>query len=225
VCQANPRHLGDPSARDNISGARACHPPCIGRDGREQIAPNKVGCIRQSSTTSRFGSCDAGSDMKLDLMVMAAPLRTIQQLARDASQAGFDGLVVTESGRTAYLSCAAAALASDLDLATGIAVAFPRSPMVTASVAWELAEATSGHEPAQNRRIWSRNEVGLTTFLDALNRRSVTPQWPMAISDCQAPRCLWLASGARKHPAGCISIRPRNLLTWAGPVGTFSTVA
>jgi probable F420-dependent oxidoreductase len=82
--------------------------------------------------------------VKLDLMVTAAPLRTIQQLARDAAAAGFDGLVVTESGRTAYLSCAAAALAADLDLATGIAVAFPRSPMVTASIAWELAEATSG---------------------------------------------------------------------------------
>jgi len=82
--------------------------------------------------------------MKLDLMVTAGPLRSIQQLARDASQAGFDGLVMTESGRTAYLSCAAAALVSDLHLATGIAVAFPRSPMVTASVAWELAEATSG---------------------------------------------------------------------------------
>lgn len=82
--------------------------------------------------------------MKLDLMVTPGPLRTIQQLARDASAAGFDGLVVTESGRTGYLSCAAAALAADLDLATGIAVAFPRSPMVTAAVAWELAEATSG---------------------------------------------------------------------------------
>jgi probable F420-dependent oxidoreductase len=82
--------------------------------------------------------------MKLDMMVTAAKLQTIQQLARDASDSGFDGLVVTESGRTAYLSCAAAALAADLDLATGIAVAFARSPMVTASIAWELAEATGG---------------------------------------------------------------------------------
>ena len=31
-----------------------------------------------------------------------------------------------------------------LHLATGIAVAFPRSPMVTAQTAWELAEATDG---------------------------------------------------------------------------------
>jgi probable F420-dependent oxidoreductase len=82
--------------------------------------------------------------MKLDVMAPAAPLRAVQQLARDAASAGFDGLVVTESGRTAYLSCAAAALAADLDLATGIAVAFPRSPMITASIAWELAEMTGG---------------------------------------------------------------------------------
>jgi probable F420-dependent oxidoreductase len=34
--------------------------------------------------------------------------------------------------------------APGLDIGTGIAVAFPRSPMVTAGVAWELAEATEG---------------------------------------------------------------------------------
>jgi probable F420-dependent oxidoreductase len=80
----------------------------------------------------------------VDVMTGGLPLRRTQELARDAERAGYDGLVITESGRTAYLACAAAALASDLDLATGIAVAFPRSPMVTAQVAWELAEATEG---------------------------------------------------------------------------------
>ncbi|HEX5366221.1 MAG TPA: TIGR03617 family F420-dependent LLM class oxidoreductase [Acidimicrobiales bacterium] len=82
--------------------------------------------------------------MKLDLMTGGLPLRTVQQLARQARDAGFAGLVVTEGGRTAYLSCAAAALAADIDILTGIAVAFPRSPMVTAEVAWELADASGG---------------------------------------------------------------------------------
>jgi probable F420-dependent oxidoreductase len=82
--------------------------------------------------------------MRLDLMTGGLPLRRMQDLARDASAAGFDGLVVTESGRTAYLPCAAAALAADIDLLTGVAVAFPRSPMVTAAAAWELAEASGG---------------------------------------------------------------------------------
>lgn len=82
--------------------------------------------------------------MKVDLMVTGTPPRVVQKLAADAATAGFDGLVITEAGRTAYLACAAAALAADLDIATGIAVAFPRSPMVTAQVAWELAELTGG---------------------------------------------------------------------------------
>src|SRR6476469_6286069 len=77
---------------------------------------------------------------------MATPssLRNMQDLARDAAAAGFSGLVITEAGRTAYLSCAAAALAADIDVLTGVAVAFPRSPMVTAQIAWELADASGG---------------------------------------------------------------------------------
>src|SRR3954452_1826794 len=82
--------------------------------------------------------------MKLDVMATPSSLRSMQELARDAAAAGFSGLVLTEAGRTAFLSCAAAALAADLDLLTGVAVAFPRSPMVTASTAWELADASGG---------------------------------------------------------------------------------
>lgn len=77
-------------------------------------------------------------------MVTGQSLHAVQELARDAEQAGFDGLVVTEAGRSAYLSCAAAALAGELHIGTGVAVAFARSPMVTAQVAWELAETTGG---------------------------------------------------------------------------------
>ena len=77
--------------------------------------------------------------MKVDVMTTPSSLRSMQELASDAAGAGFSGLVLTEAGRTAYLSCAAAALAADIDLLTGVAVAFPRSPMVTASIAWELA--------------------------------------------------------------------------------------
>jgi probable F420-dependent oxidoreductase len=82
--------------------------------------------------------------MHFDLMTTPMPVRRMQELARDAAAAGFSGLVVTEAGRTAYLSCVAAALAAEIDILTGVAVAFPRSPMVTAQVAWELAEATGG---------------------------------------------------------------------------------
>jgi probable F420-dependent oxidoreductase len=83
--------------------------------------------------------------MKVHVMTGGTPLREFGTLARDAATAGFAGLVITESGRTAYLSAAVAAVEDvDLDLATGVAVAFPRSPMVTAATAWELAQASGG---------------------------------------------------------------------------------
>lgn len=83
--------------------------------------------------------------MQLDAMAMGLPLRDAQRYAAEIEAAGFDGLWFTEGGRTAYLGAGAAALATErLTIGTGIAVAFPRSPMITASVAWELAEATGG---------------------------------------------------------------------------------
>jgi len=77
-------------------------------------------------------------------MLPAQPLRQAADLGRRAAESGLSGLVVTEAGRTAYLTCGALAVAADIDIMTGIAVAFPRSPMVTAVVAWELAEASRG---------------------------------------------------------------------------------
>ncbi|HVT42642.1 MAG TPA: LLM class flavin-dependent oxidoreductase, partial [Acidimicrobiales bacterium] len=82
--------------------------------------------------------------LAFDAMVSARPLREAGELARHAADAGLSGLVVTEAGRTAYLTCGAFAASAEIDILTGIAVAFPRSPMVTAATAWELAEASGG---------------------------------------------------------------------------------
>ena len=83
--------------------------------------------------------------MHVDVMLTPQPLQRMDGTARALEQAGFDGILFTEAGRTAYLSAAvAAAAAPGLELSTGVAVAFPRSPMVTAQVAWELQEATGG---------------------------------------------------------------------------------
>ncbi len=72
-------------------------------------------------------------------------LADMARLAAEWEQLGFTGITLTETGRTAYLSAAVAAVAApSLSLTTGIAVAFPRSPMITASTAWELADATDG---------------------------------------------------------------------------------
>lgn len=78
-------------------------------------------------------------------MISGLKLQDAHRFGIEAAQAGFSGVWFTEGGRTAYLGCVAVALgAPDLTVGTAVAVAFPRSPMVTASIAWELAEATSG---------------------------------------------------------------------------------
>ncbi|MBV9411867.1 MAG: TIGR03617 family F420-dependent LLM class oxidoreductase [Acidimicrobiia bacterium] len=124
--------------------------------------------------------------MRFELMTTGAPLRRIQDLARDTAAAGFSGLVVTESGRTAYLACAAAALAADIDISTGIAVAFPRSPMVTAQSAWELAEVSGG-----------RFRLGLGTQVRAhIERRyseSFDPPGPRLREYVEAVRAIFKA--------------------------------
>jgi len=66
-------------------------------------------------------------------------------LARRVEHAGFSGMLFTETGQTPWMSIAAAANAApSLTFSTGIAVAFPISPMVAASIAWELADNTGG---------------------------------------------------------------------------------
>ncbi|ABM12003.1 MULTISPECIES: TIGR03617 family F420-dependent LLM class oxidoreductase [Mycolicibacterium] len=83
--------------------------------------------------------------MHVDVMTTPQPLQSTGELARRTQEVGFSGLLFTETGRTAYLSAAVAAHAAPgLELSTGVAVAFPRSPFVTAASAWELQEATGG---------------------------------------------------------------------------------
>jgi probable F420-dependent oxidoreductase len=110
------------------------------------------------------------TDLKIDAIAMGRALREVSGLATEIDDCGFDGLWFTESGRTAYTGCTAAALAAPgLDIGTAVALAFPRSPMVTAQIAWELADLTGG-----------RFVLGLGTQVKAHNERrySVTFDHP-----------------------------------------------
>jgi probable F420-dependent oxidoreductase len=83
--------------------------------------------------------------MNVDAMSVPHPLAAMVEHAARVSAAGFDGMVLTEGGRSVFPAATAAALgAPQLHLATGVAVAFARSPMVAAQAAWELQEATGG---------------------------------------------------------------------------------
>jgi probable F420-dependent oxidoreductase len=72
-------------------------------------------------------------------------LRQVQDLARQVEAAEFGTLWLAEGTQPVLSMCSAAALGtSSLALGTSVAVAFARSPMLTAQAAWMLAEATDG---------------------------------------------------------------------------------
>ena len=83
--------------------------------------------------------------MRFDLMTGNLTWQRSAELAAKLERAGFSGMLFTETSQVPWMMIAAAAgAAPKLEFSTGIAVAFPRSPMVSAQVAWELAGNTEG---------------------------------------------------------------------------------
>ncbi|MBT3332786.1 MAG: TIGR03617 family F420-dependent LLM class oxidoreductase [Rhodospirillaceae bacterium] len=83
--------------------------------------------------------------MEFDLMARGSTWAESADLAKRLEGAGFSGMLVTEASQVPWMMIAAASMAAPtLDFSTGIAVAFPRSPMMSAQIAWELARNTQG---------------------------------------------------------------------------------
>jgi probable F420-dependent oxidoreductase len=83
--------------------------------------------------------------MRIDTGLLSSDLRAVADAARDAEAAGYDGLWTAEAGHDPYLACAIAATATErVSIGTNIAVAFPRSPLVHAQIAWDLQAASRG---------------------------------------------------------------------------------
>jgi probable F420-dependent oxidoreductase len=83
--------------------------------------------------------------MKVDTGVMAPSLSDIGPKARELEELGYDGLLTAETGHDAFLPIALAAEHTErIELATGIAVAFARTPMVLAYTANDLQQMSKG---------------------------------------------------------------------------------
>ena len=83
--------------------------------------------------------------MKVDTGVMAPSLSDIGPQARELEELGYDGLLTAETGHDAFLPIALAAEHTErIELATGIAVAFARTPMVLAYTANDLQQMSKG---------------------------------------------------------------------------------
>lgn len=112
---------------------------------------------------------------------VATPTRAVAAEARRVRDLGFDGFFTAETTHDPFIPLALASVeAPELTLGTAIAVAFPRSPMVTAQVAWDLAAMSQGRfilglgtqiKPHIVRRFgmqWTTASGRLRDYIDAL---------------------------------------------------------
>ncbi len=78
--------------------------------------------------------------MKIGLTI-GGDMAEVAALARRAEEAGLESVWVAELERTAFVQAAAAVSAtSSIGVGTAVALAFPRSPTITAMTAWDLDE-------------------------------------------------------------------------------------
>lgn len=83
--------------------------------------------------------------MKLDATVRGLALRDVPAWAARCEELGFDGVWTTETNTDPYFPLVLAATATErLELGTGIALAFPRSPTHLAHAAWDLQALSQG---------------------------------------------------------------------------------
>jgi probable F420-dependent oxidoreductase len=83
--------------------------------------------------------------MKVDTGALAATPSEVGPRARELEELGYDGLLTAETGHDPFLPLALAAEHTErIELGTGIAVAFARTPMVLAYTANDLQQMSQG---------------------------------------------------------------------------------
>ncbi len=83
--------------------------------------------------------------MLTDIMLRGLPIIEVGERAARVEELGFDGAGVTETNGNPFLAAAQAARAtSTVRVSTGIALAFPRTPMDLAYTAWDLQALSGG---------------------------------------------------------------------------------
>jgi len=83
--------------------------------------------------------------MRVTTSVTTDDLGSIGATAARLEAAGFDGVTSQENRHDPFLPLTLAAASTDrLGLATNVAIAFPRSPMLAATIAWDLQALSNG---------------------------------------------------------------------------------
>jgi len=125
--------------------------------------------------------------VRVDYYLPPTCLQAVADRARRAATLGYDGFFTAETNHDPFLPLGVAAgVAPSLELGTGIAVAFARSPMVVAHTAWDLAAGSDG-----------KFILGLGTQVRAHLTRRFSTAWtapgPRLREYLRALRTIWSA--------------------------------
>ncbi|HTV44963.1 MAG TPA: TIGR03617 family F420-dependent LLM class oxidoreductase [Stellaceae bacterium] len=112
-------------------------------------------------------------------------LRAVAAAAHASEAEGYDGVVAMENKHDPFLALAIAGTATrHIELHTGVAIAFARTPMAVANIGWDLAGATGG-----------RFVLGLGSQVRAHNERRFSVPWsppaPRMREYVQVLRAIW----------------------------------
>jgi probable F420-dependent oxidoreductase len=122
-------------------------------------------------------------------------LRLVPAAARAAEADGYDGIIAPENQHDPFLALAVAGAATEkIELHTGVAIAFARSPMAVAEVGWDMAASFAG-----------RFVVGLGSQVRAHNERRFSVPWsapaPRMREYVQVLRAIWRCWETGEKPA------------------------
>jgi len=99
---------------------------------------------------------------------MAPSIQALGEQARRLEEIGYDSVITPEAGHDPFLPLMIIAEHTQrLRFGTGVAIAFPRSPFVTAQLAWDLQRYSGG-----------RFMLGLGTQVKGHNERRYSTPWP-----------------------------------------------
>jgi probable F420-dependent oxidoreductase len=123
--------------------------------------------------------------MKVDTSIFVSDLGDVPRVARAAEELGFDGIWTAEAGHDPFFpALLVAEHTRRVQIGTAIAVAFPRSPMVFAHIAWDLQAYSKG-----------RFILGLGTQVKGHNERRYSVKWeapgPKLREMILALRAIW----------------------------------
>jgi probable F420-dependent oxidoreductase len=123
--------------------------------------------------------------MKVFTTIPQDNLAKVPAAARTIEAAGYDGVMTMENSHDPFLPLAVAATVTEkVELITGIAIAFARSPMSAANIGWDLQAASGG-----------RFIMGLGSQIKAHNLRRFSVPWsapaPRMKEYVQALKAIW----------------------------------